>query len=110
MTTRPLQQRLEETCALAVARWGSESQVRMVIEECAELTVALLHHLRGRASLDDVASELADVIIVTAQLQLILERANVDLEPAISRKLERLRRLLEHDEMLPAVCLQAEEI
>lgn len=49
--------------------WGEEKQLRMVQEECAELILAVSHHLRGRPnSIDNVKEELADVWLMVSQM------------------------------------------
>jgi NTP pyrophosphatase (non-canonical NTP hydrolase) len=57
------------------------------IEECAELTEALCHHMRGRQS--DVIGELADVTIMVRQMTLAFGEEEV--ARAVEMKLERLR-------------------
>ena len=60
----------DEIAALAKAleRWGEVSQVGQAIEECGELLAVLNQHYRGRATADQVAEEVADVMINMAQL------------------------------------------
>ena len=48
--------------------WGKEHQIDIAIEEMAELIVALSHHRRGRATADDVADEVVDVLTVAVQM------------------------------------------
>ena len=62
----------------AVHWFGAESQTRKAAEECVELSLALLHALDGRANLDNIAEEIADVEIMLAQLRLIYGGQDVD--------------------------------
>ena len=78
----------EEILVGAVNAWGTRAQVAMAIEECAELTVALSHRLRGRCDDVKVAEEIADVRIMLDQLALIIGKQLVT--EAEERKLARL--------------------
>lgn len=75
--------------ARAVAVFGNEAQSRMVFEECGELVAELARWQRGRSSADDVAGEVADVLLVALQLARILGGRLVEGE--VVRKLDRLR-------------------
>jgi len=49
--------------------WGLNRQLRMTIEECSELILALCHFRRGRkAALDNVIEELADAQLMISQI------------------------------------------
>jgi NTP pyrophosphatase (non-canonical NTP hydrolase) len=87
--------RVLSVCRRALATYGTDSQLAMVIEECSELVVAVAHYGRGRASLTDIADELADVTIVLAQLALFLHDNGVDVDAATAAKLGRLEKRLE---------------
>jgi hypothetical protein len=93
---QPRTDRADALYAEAVRAWGADAQLDMVVEECAELIVAMQHLLRGRsASTRSVIEELADVTIMAAQARLIVGAEMVD--RAIAGKLFRLReRLDEH--------------
>jgi NTP pyrophosphatase (non-canonical NTP hydrolase) len=57
----------------AIKTFGINTQSRVFVEECAEAIVEVMHYYnRGRGTLDDVASELADVEIMLAQMKLIV--------------------------------------
>ena len=81
----------------AVNRWGHASQMVMAMEECAELNVSLAHFIRGRATIEQVAEEIADVEIMTGQLRTIVGDVLVD--AAKARKLARLEELLSREEV-----------
>lgn len=72
----------------ALGRWGHQSQIDMVLEECGELIAAVNRHRRGRCSLADLAGEVADVEIIIDQLRIILGDGLVD-----NAKRSKLRRL-----------------
>ncbi len=44
--------------------WGEDSQLVKAVEECAEFIVALFHAKAGKVSNVDLASEIADVMII----------------------------------------------
>lgn len=48
----------------AIDRFGIRAQVDKAIEECSELTKELLHHRQRRNIVNDVAEEIADVMIM----------------------------------------------
>lgn len=66
-------ERASELAESALETFGEEPQIRMVVEECAELIVAISHRDRGRADAGaGVVEELADVLVVTEQLAQIV--------------------------------------
>ncbi len=76
---------------IAVDVWGIAAQVGMCNEECGELIVALNQFDRGRVTIDDVASEVADVILMMAQLRSLVgpERVDAALDAKMERFMER---------------------
>jgi len=79
----------------ALSKWGLEAQVKMGIEECAELIKSLVKYGRNvnYSTLAEVRGEIADVQIILGQLKIIFgkdEIANI-----MPQKFERLRRVLE---------------
>lgn len=89
----------------AMAKWGLEAQIDMVVEECAELIYALqkakrviaasaLPPLQTMESLAHIiAEEVADVEIMCGQMRVILGSHEVDAYK--TRKLNRLAGLLD---------------
>ena len=76
-----------------VNTYGIKSQQYMLVEECGELLNALAKLIRGRASFEELNTELADVSIMVEQIahfygweEFLEERG---------RKLERLKQRLE---------------
>lgn len=95
-------QRFAEACLDA---WGSNDQIDMMFEEMGELTVALTHWKRGRATIAEVAEEIADVELMCLQMRAILDYAepsetdtwtsdqvNVIAEEKIKRTLTKLEK------------------
>lgn len=62
----------------AVQTWGADAQVRMVLEEIAELQVALLHWSRRRANWRDVLEELVDVEVTLHGLRHVLAKGELE--------------------------------
>lgn len=79
-------QKLFKQC---LEKWGYKCQMGMVIEECAELIAAIQQYDRGRITEEQVAEEIADVMITTAQARLIVSPEIVD--GFVKSKIERLR-------------------
>ena len=73
----------------ATEKWGWEAQREMIYEECGELITAVARHKRGRATKEDIITELADVSIMVEQLAQLLGYG--DYEKEKDRKLERLK-------------------
>lgn len=73
----------------AIKTWGEEAQVNMLDEECGELITAIARFKRGRATHQDVLTELADVFIMVEQVATMMNYE--DFEKELDRKLVRLR-------------------
>lgn len=79
-------------CWHILNHYGVKNQEEMMIEECAELIVALRHEARGRAELDEVIEELADVLIMAQQLRIAYgyERVDAKIAEKLKRQLKRI--------------------
>lgn len=84
---------MHETIARAVDTFGYESRRWMAVEEMAELADALAKRRRGRTSVDDIVTEIADVTIMMSQLACMYGPERVEAE--IERKLIRLKENLD---------------
>ena len=73
----------------ALKTWGEEAQVNMLDEEVGELITAVARFKRGRATHQDVMTELADVFIMVEQIATMM--SHDDFEKEVDRKLIRLR-------------------
>ena len=83
----------KELMQMALKEWGSDFQLDMVIEECAELIDAIQKWRRHRIDSVKVLEEAVDVELCLGQLKLILD-APVLFELVRKEKLERLDQLL----------------
>ena len=81
-----------ELLKTAMEKWGYGAQELQCIEECSELTTAILHHSRNKCNDEDVITEIADVIIMCEQMRLLYGDKLVDAE--IRRKMKRLEERL----------------
>ena len=73
-------------------KWGEQAQFDQVIEECSELTTALLHYRRDKADASVVIDEMADVILMLGQLRWMFGPDEV--ERALNRKRAKLEDLM----------------
>ena len=79
---------------MALALWGTEFQLNMVIEECAELIDAIQKWRRGRIDYSKVMEEVVDVGLMLEQIKVMLN-SPVLFENIKKDKIERLEKLLE---------------
>ena len=82
-----------ETLSAAIAAWGDDHQTDLAIEECAELITAIRHWKRGRCTVNKVAEEVADVMLLTQEMRSIVGPDLVD--EWVEMKLHRLKRRIE---------------
>ncbi len=73
----------------AMKMWGVEAQMDMLVEECAELIVAVQHFKRDRVGWDKVCEEIADVRIMTSQFHTIDGISDM----IHMREMEKIKRL-----------------
>ena len=71
--------------------WRGHSK-RMLVEEMGELLTAMARAPRGRATKEDIITELADVSIMIKQMALVYGRD--EFEQEVKRKIERLQEKL----------------
>lgn len=81
----------------AIAKWGEDAQMKMVLEEMSELQKEICKLWRGKDNRDAIAEEVADVEIMLGQLQVMLEIFE-DVDRHKKEKLLRLQRRLEGKE------------
>lgn len=83
----------KETLQKAILKYGYTAQITMAVEEMAELLNALAKERRGRATKNDIVTEITDVTIMMCQLSIIYGEQAVEME--IERKIERLKERME---------------
>ena len=88
-----------ELATQCVEHWGMDAQCEMVVEECAELILAIKHTQRRskHAGWDDIVAEMVDVEIMLEQLAYMAREAlGIEYETVVHdvRK-EKERRLFD---------------
>jgi NTP pyrophosphatase (non-canonical NTP hydrolase) len=83
----------------AVTTWGTQAQLVMTLEECAELSKEVAKTIRTKKVTEGLADEIADVELMLAQLRLIAaELGDTKLDQRVVErrafKIERLRTRL----------------
>lgn len=81
------------TYKVALRKWGVDAQVMMAVEEMSELTKEICKIFRGKGTLDDLADEIADVLITIEQLKLIYDLGDA-VDDHIAVKIQRLQSRL----------------
>ena len=74
----------------AIAKYGKDAQMKMVLEEMSELQKEICKLWRGKDNRDAIAEEVADVEIMLNQLHVIFG----DNTEAEAEKLEHLARIV----------------
>lgn len=77
----------------ALEAWGADAQTLMVLEEMSELQKELCKHQRGRDNRQDIAEEIADVLIMLDQM-IVLHNIERAVDSYKVYKLERLEKRL----------------
>ena len=92
---------LDEIVDESVAQWGVEAQMRMVVEESAELTQAIMKYFRAtngdRANIDKAMDNLHEEAADSLLCHLTLINSILDTNVVVSimeDKLDRLRKRL----------------
>ena len=79
----------------ALSTWGEEAQVKMAMEECAELIQVLVKYGRyiNGSTVEQIQGEIADVQIMLNQLKIVFGEDRIS--EIKLQKLEKVRRVLE---------------
>ena len=81
-------------CEEAVNTWGISAQKLMVIEEMSELTKEICKFERGKYNYEELAEEIADVLIMLQQLEIMLALEN-EVDKQVIKKMARLEKRLD---------------
>lgn len=87
------------------AKWGLDSQILMLAEECSELSVASLHFLRNlkqEGARDHLAEEIADVELMIDEIKHYLQ-LNTLVQMHMGSKLSRLEKRLSDSSSSPII-------
>lgn len=86
-------EKTEEIFTQAVKLWGVVPQFNVLQEECGELIAAINQYDRGKIPIEDVITEVADVLLTAYQIKMILGPA---VEEEMLRKLNRLAERIQN--------------
>ena len=78
-------------CELCLSRYGRDTQLTVLTEECAELIKEASKALRGYERPEKMREELIDVIVMTEQIRLMMD---VSMDEVNEKAAEKLRRAL----------------
>lgn len=78
-------------CELCRSRYGKDTQLTILTEECAELIKEATKALRGYERPEKMREELIDVIVMTEQLRLMMD---VSMDEVNEKAADKLRRAL----------------
>ena len=85
--------RLKTLAEKAINKFGRENQLKVVIEELAELIMTINHVERRKKDWTDLASEIADVEIMITQLK-IMTLTDKEYGKILNEKLDKLESYL----------------
>jgi NTP pyrophosphatase (non-canonical NTP hydrolase) len=88
----------QRICRRIISTHGAESQQRQCQEECGELIAAINHHRRGKISVDMLAKEVADVMIMAEQMRLVVKDMGCDFDAVFQKTLAEVAEKLERGE------------
>jgi len=75
----------------ALSAYGPDAQLVQLMEECSELAVAAAHYRRNReGAREALLEELADVRIMSMQIEALIDPRGNEAEYVFERKIERL--------------------
>ncbi len=81
---------------LLIDPYGHESQKMMLLEEMAELQKEICKEFRGELNKEAITEEVADVLIMLEQVQMMYDISDIRLREITSEKLVRqLRRIVD---------------
>ena len=81
---------------LLIDPYGHESQKMMLLEEMAELQKEICKEFRGELNKEAITEEVADVLIMLEQVQMMYDISDIKLLEITSEKLVRqLRRIVD---------------
>ena len=78
----------------AIETYGADLQKQVAIEEMAELTKEICKDFRGEGNREHIAEEIADVLIMMSQLEIIYDIKTKELMDMTDNKIKRLEERL----------------
>lgn len=81
-----------DICKQSVAHFGLDNRLLTTVQNCAELSEAILRLRNNKCTCDLVRESIADVIIMCAVLALEMGKPEVD--AIVARKMKRLEQMM----------------
>lgn len=81
----------------AIETYGADLQKQVAIEEMAELTKEICKDFRGVGNREHIAEEIADVLIMMSQLEIIYDIKTKELMDMTDNKIKRLEERLKEE-------------
>lgn len=86
---------------LLIDHYGHESQKMMLLEEMAELQKEICKEFRGELNKEAITEEVADVLIMLEQVQMMYDISDIRLLEITNEKLVRqLRRIVDEEDLV----------
>ena len=82
----------------AIRKNGKAMQTVVAIEEMSELQKELTKFIRGKGNRDNLIEEVADVLVMITQIQIMYHIPDDEVERIMHLKLNRLKERMEQDE------------
>lgn len=80
---------LREKLQIIINKFGPNNQQTQAIQEMAELTQALTKNLTCKGNYSNIKEEIADVVVMIMQLQMIFNINDEELEKLVEAKVDR---------------------
>ena len=87
-----------EIMRAAIRKNGKAMQTVVAIEEMSELQKELTKFIRGKGNRDNLIEEVADVLVMITQIQLMYHIPDDEVERIMHLKLNRLKERMEQNE------------
>ena len=81
----------------AIRKNGKVMQTVVAIEEMSELQKELTKHIRGKGNRDNLIEEVADVLIMITQIQIMYCIPDDEIEKVMRFKLNRLKERMQNE-------------
>ena len=86
-----------EIMRAAIRKNGKPMQTVVAIEEMSELQKELTKHIRGKGDRENLIEEVADVLIMVTQIQLMYYIPDDEVEKVMHFKLNRLKERMQDE-------------
>lgn len=84
-----LSEAVQKMCATAVAKFGKDAQLVILIEECSGLCKEACKSLRGSERTEKMTEELVDVLVMCEQIRQMLMVSDEEINRMAEEKMRR---------------------